>query len=205
MRLEAVQLSCVRGYKTLFENLNIELQAGQLLLVEGKNGAGKTSLLKLLTGLRRPDAGTILWQGKNITDAESGYRQSLSWLGHQNPLKEDQTALENLQMLGAIRTRNNRCAIEALKTLQLSKFKNKAVKTFSAGMKRRLSLASLLISETPLWILDEPQAALDKAGIALFESLASAHLEQGGMIIMTSHHDIAIANHHLVRLNLGHD
>ncbi|WEJ62213.1 cytochrome c biogenesis heme-transporting ATPase CcmA [Thiomicrorhabdus lithotrophica] len=205
MLFSAHQLSCIRSHKTLFQNVSFELSPGQLLLVEGKNGAGKTSLLKLLSGLRRPDSGEVKWNQVNILQAESDFRTYLAWLGHQNPLKEDQTALENLTMLGHIRQRNQISMIEAVKTVHLGHVKHKFVKTFSAGMKRRLSLASLLIAKTPLWILDEPQAALDKAGITLFETLAEQHLKKGGMIIMTSHHSVNIAPEYIQTLVLGHD
>jgi len=205
MLFSAHHLSCIRGHKTLFEDVSFELSAGQLLLVEGKNGAGKTSLLKLLTGLRRPDKGEVHWNNLSIIDSESDFRSNLAWLGHQNPLKEDQSALENLSMLGHIRPRNQTSMIEALKTVQLGHVKHKFIKAFSAGMKRRLSLASLLISETPIWILDEPQAALDKAGIALFEKLALQHLKDGGMIIMTSHHPVNIDHARVQTLSLGHE
>ena len=205
MLFSAHQLSCIRSDKTLFQDVSFELSPGQLLLVEGKNGAGKTSLLKLLSGLRRPDSGEVKWNQVNILQPESDFRTYLAWLGHQNPLKEDQSALENLTMLGHIRPRNQTSMIEALKTVHLGHVKHKFVKTFSAGMKRRLSLASLLIAETPLWILDEPQAALDKAGITLFETLAEQHLKQGGMIIMTSHHSVHIAPEYIQTLVLGHD
>lgn len=202
-RLQAKQLSGLRNHKPLFQNLDFEVRSGQLLLVEGKNGAGKTSLLKLLSGLRLADKGDILWNGQAITAPDCDFRQSLAWLGHNNPLKEEQTALENLEMLGNLRTRNQQCALQALAKVGLGKFKHKLVKTFSAGMKRRLALASLLIADTPLWILDEPQTALDKHGIVLFERMASQHLENGGLIVMTSHHEIGIAKKFVQRLSLG--
>jgi heme exporter protein A len=205
MLFSAHQLSCIRSHKTLFENVSFQISAGQLLLVEGKNGAGKTSLLKLLTGLRRPDSGEVHWNNLNILNSESDFRSHLAWLGHQNPLKEEQTALENLILLGHIRPRNTNSMISALKTVHLGHVKHKFIKTFSAGMKRRLCLASLLIADTPLWILDEPQAALDKAGIALFEDLAEQHLKNGGMIIMTSHHSVNIAPEYIQTLKLGQE
>jgi len=205
MLFSASQLSCKRHHKTLFTEISFELSPGQLLLVEGKNGAGKTTLLKQLSGLRRPDSGQIEWNQTSIEDAECQFNHHIAWLGHQNPLKDDQTALENLEMLGHIRPRNSTTLIEALKTVKLGTVKHKLVKTFSAGMKRRLSLASLLIANAPLWILDEPQAALDKAGIALFESMAKQHIENGGMIIMTSHHAVNLPTEFIQTLNLGHD
>ena len=204
MLLTADQLSCIRNHKPLFEDLSFELTSGQLLLVEGKNGAGKTSLLKILTGLRRADQGSVLWNQSPIEKADSGYQQQLAWIGHQNPIKDDLSALENLDILSHIRPRNQLNLVEALKQVNLGHVKHKLVKTFSAGMKRRLVLASLLVTNSKLWILDEPQAALDKAGIKLFENMAEQHLNQGGLIIMTSHHKVDIQAD-TVFLNLGHD
>lgn len=204
MQITAHNLSCIRNHKVLFEDISFELSSGSLLLVEGKNGAGKTTLLKLITGLRRPESGKVNWNNKPTDDVDCDFNRNLAWLGHHNPIKDDQTALENLKMLGHIRPRNHVSYIEALKTVQLANAKHKLVKTFSAGMKRRLSLASLLISDTPLWILDEPQSSLDKNGIALFEGLAEQHLLDGGMIIMTSHHPVGINSNLIQNLNLGH-
>ena len=203
MSLTVTDLAAMRDYRTLFENISFSLTEGQLLLVEGPNGSGKTTLLKLISGLRRADAGTIQWSNFPIDAPDCRLNQQMAWLSHNNPLKEDLSALENLQMLGAIRPRNQISKIDALKTVGLGKAKHKPVKTFSAGMKRRLALASLLIADTPLWILDEPQAALDKEGISLFESLALAHLQNRGMIVMTSHHVVNLPEQHMIRLNLG--
>lgn len=203
MRFQAKQLSCIRGHKTLFKNLSFELDSGQLLLVEGNNGVGKTSLLKILTGLRKADKGQVFWHNRDIQKNGETYRQALSWLGHQNPLKEELSALENLQILGAIRCRNNQCAIQALHTVGLSSYKNKMVKTFSAGMKRRLSLASLLIAETPVWILDEPQTSLDRSGMQMFEKIAVQHLKNNGMIIMTSHLEFSLNGVQVKTISLG--
>ncbi len=203
MLFSAQNLSCIRNHKTLFAEVSFELSAGQLLLIQGKNGAGKTTLLKLLTGLRKADAGKIEWQGTLINATDSQFHRQMVWLGHQNPIKDEQTALENLQMLGHIRPRNQQSLIEALHTVGLAQVKHKMVKTFSAGMKRRLCLASLLIADSSLWILDEPQAALDQAGIELFEQLAEQHLRHGGMIVMTSHHPVHIAAERVKTLALG--
>ncbi|WP_319380776.1 cytochrome c biogenesis heme-transporting ATPase CcmA [Thiomicrorhabdus sp.] len=202
MHYQAKQLSCKRGRKTLFSGVSFELHKGQLLLIEGHNGAGKTSLLKLLTGLRQPDAGEIFWQSKSIYDAHSGFHSNLSWLGHQNPLKDEQSALENLMTLSSFRPRNAMSLTEALQAVKLGHAKHAQVKTFSAGMKRRLALASILVADTQLWILDEPQAALDKSGVALYESLAIKHLENNGMIVMTSHHPLNLPSERVQKLIL---
>lgn len=203
MLFTVAKLSCIRNHKTLFEDISFEISSGQLLLIEGHNGSGKTTLLKLLTGLRRPDSGQILLDKVSTDIAESNFKAQLAWLGHQNPIKNDLTALENLDVLGSIRSRNQMSLVSALKTVGLGNFKHKLIKTFSAGMKRRLSLASLLISDCKIWILDEPQAALDKKGIELFEQIATDHLNGGGIIIMTSHHDIGIDQTKTKTLRLG--
>jgi len=203
MLFSANNLSCTRNHKTLFEDISFEITSGQLLLIEGHNGSGKTTLLKLLTGLRRPDSGKILLDNISIDTAGSDFKSQLAWLGHQNPIKNELTAMENLDILGSIRSRNQNKLVDALKTVGLGSVKHKLSKTFSAGMKRRLSLASLLISDCKIWILDEPQAALDKSGIELFEQIATNHLNRGGMIIMTSHHDIGIDQTKTKILKLG--
>ncbi len=165
-------------------------------MVEGPNGAGKTTLLKTLCGLRRPESGDIQLNSQPIASHASSF---LSWLGHHNPLKDDLSALENLEMLALLRGHNQHCPLEALHFMQLGKQRHHAVKTFSAGMKRRLALSSLLLSDAPLWILDEPQTALDVNGIRLFEKMVENHLQRSGLLIMTSHQPLDIA---LQRLQL---
>lgn len=191
MLLTGTQIESKRNHRTLFKALNFELDAGQLLLVEGHNGSGKTTLLKTLAGLREPDAGQVLWG--------AGYRPQFVWLGHANGIKDDLTALENLR---AMQT-NSLPPKTVLERMGLAGHGNRFPRHFSAGMKRRLALCRLLLSDAPLWILDEPQAALDKAGIRLFEALLSEHLQQGGSVVMTSHHDIGLEGQHIRRLGLG--
>jgi heme exporter protein A len=188
MILTATNLSCLRGHRTLFSDLSLTLSAGELLLVSGHNGAGKTSLLNLLAGFRTPDAGQIAWQGVSIDAAESDYRQQMVWLGHRNPLKPELTAIDNLQLLQSLRPHPSTSLTQALALVGLGRHAHKRVAEFSAGMQRRLALASLLVCDAKLWICDEPQAALDAAGITLFESLVSDFLASGGCVVMTSHH-----------------
>lgn len=203
MTLRAQSLSCLRAHRPLFKHLSFEVNPGKVLLVEGKNGAGKTSLLRIISGLRLADHGEVFWQKQPIEHPECHFKSQLSWLGHQNPLKDEQTALENLQMLTSLVPKKNTSLEQALTRMGLAKFKHKPVKNFSAGMKRRLALAKLLISDTPLWILDEPQTSLDQAGIALFEKMAHEHLEANGLIVMTSHHKVGIDVQYLQPLYLG--
>lgn len=197
MRLEVVGLHCTRGYRALFSDLAFTLDAGQLLLVEGHNGSGKTTLLKTLAGLREPDAGTVLWE----------QQQPIVWLGHSNGIKDDLTALENLQMMQVIAGeeggKNPPSLKVVLERMGLAGNGHRFPRHFSAGMKRRLALCRLLLSNARLWILDEPQAALDKAGIQLFEALLAEHLAQGGSAIMTSHHHVGLQGSHIQHLRLA--
>jgi heme exporter protein A len=204
MLLEVIGLHCIRGYRALFSDLAFTLDAGQLLLVEGHNGCGKTTLLKTLAGLREPDAGQVLWQQQALAAWGAEYRQQFVWLGHTNGIKDDLTALENLQMMQVMVGSGKPVATRTvLERMGLAGHGHRFPRHFSAGMKRRLALSRLLLSNARLWILDEPQAALDKAGIHLFESLLQEHLQQGGSAIMTSHHDVGLTGSHIQRLVLA--
>ncbi len=205
MLLEVAGLHCTRGYRSLFNELAFTLEVGQLLLVEGRNGSGKTTLLKILAGLREADAGQVLWQQQPIAAWGAEYRQQFVWLGHSNGIKEDLTALENLQMMQALSSPHSSASPlkYVLEQMGLAGNGHRFPRHFSAGMKRRLALSRLLLSSAKLWILDEPQAALDKAGIQLFESILSEHLQQGGSAIMTSHHDVGLQGSHIQRLVLA--
>lgn len=204
MLLEVAGLHCTRGYRSLFSDLAFTLEAGQLLLVEGHNGSGKTTLLKTLAGLREPDAGQVLWKQQPIAAWGAEYRQQFVWLGHSNGIKDDLTALENLQMMQALAPPRSHSPMKTvLERMGLAGNGHRFPRHFSAGMKRRLALSRLLLSSARLWILDEPQAALDKAGIQLFESILTEHLQQGGSAIMTSHHDVGLQGPHVQRLVLA--
>jgi len=196
------ELACVRGHRTLFEKLDFTLAPGYVLLVEGDNGSGKTSLLKMLAGLRAPDHGDILWNGTSIRTLGADYRSQLLWLGHANGLKEDLTAAENLRIAQALHARTDRKINQVLEMVRLRGYKHTRPRLFSAGMKRRLALARLLLQQAPLWILDEPQASLDITGIAMLESFVHQHLADGGMAVMTSHHSVSLDDECLVRLRL---
>lgn len=205
MLLEVVGLHCTRGYRALFSDLAFTLEAGQLLLVEGHNGSGKTTLLKTLAGLREPDAGQVLWEQQPIQTWGAEYRQQFVWLGHSNGIKDDLTALENLQMMQVLAPpRSQPFPMKTvLERMGLAGNGHRFPRHFSAGMKRRLALSRLLLSSARLWILDEPQAALDRAGIQLFESILAEHLQQGGSAIMTSHHEVGLRGPHVQRLVLA--
>jgi len=200
-RLQGRDLSCVRDDRVLFEELCFELNSGQVLLLEGENGSGKTSLLRILCGFREPDAGQVLWCGNAINDSQ--YYDDMAYVGHLDGVKKELTVLENLKVSLALGQSGEYSIPQALAKVQLANFDDALVQTLSAGQKRRLSLARLLITHNTLWILDEPFTSLDKQGISLIESLMIEHCNKGGMIILTSHHDIALPSVDVQRILLS--
>jgi heme exporter protein A len=199
--LEGRGLSCIRDDRVLFEELAFELVSGQVLLLEGKNGSGKTSLLRILCGFREPDAGGINWCGEAVKD--SRFYADMAYVGHLDGIKKELTVLENLKMSLALSSSGRYSIDQALNKVHLSGYDDVLVQALSAGQKRRLSLARLLITENVLWILDEPFTSLDRQGIALIESLMAEHCANGGMIVLTSHHDIDLPDVDVQRINLS--
>ncbi len=201
--LQTRDLSCVKDDRVLFEDLNIDLKAGQILLVEGKNGSGKTSLLRILTGLSLPETGEVLWQGDPISEVGPDYYEQVNYVGHHDGIKRDLTCLENLRLVQAMGKPLPIDLDEALEKVNLYRFGENFVATLSAGQKRRLAMARLVVTEALLWIMDEPFTSLDKASMAMFQRMFEQHLDNGGVIVMTSHHDIEMPDSDVVRLNLS--
>ena len=202
MILQGKALSCIRDDRVLFADLDFQLQAGQILLLEGENGSGKTSLLRILCGFREADAGEVRWGEEAINDGS--YYADMAYIGHLDGVKKELTVLENLKVCLALGIAGQYSIAEALAKVQLQGYDDVLVQALSAGQKRRLSLARLLITHNVLWILDEPFTSLDRQGIALIESLMAEHCAKGGMIVLTSHHDITL--HSVVdvlRINLS--
>jgi len=193
-------LSCSRDDRLLFDKLNFSLQIGQVLLLEGSNGSGKTTLLRILCGFRQADAGEILWRGDDM--AASSYYADMAYVGHADGTKKELTVLENLKFALALNAPGHYSIDQALVKVQLAGFDDNSVQTLSAGQKRRLSLARLLVTHNILWILDEPFTSLDRQGIELIESLIADHVQQGGMVILTSHHDLNLSHLALQRIHL---
>lgn len=201
--LQTRDLSCVKDDRVLFEGLNLSLSAGQILLVEGKNGSGKTSLLRILTGLSLPEEGEVLWQGESIGDVGPEYYEQVNYVGHHDGIKRDLTCLENLRLVQAMGKPQPIELDDALEKVNLYRFGENFVSTLSAGQKRRLAMARLVVTEAKLWIMDEPFTSLDKASMAMFQKMFEDHLQTGGVIVMTSHHDIEMPDSDVVRLDLS--
>jgi heme exporter protein A len=199
--LEGTGLSCIRDDRMLFEELAFELYAGQVLLLEGENGSGKTSLLRIICGFREPDSGGIRWCGEAVNDSQ--FYAQMAYVGHLDGVKKELTVLENLKVSLALSKPGRYSIQDALKKVNLAGFDDALVQALSAGQKRRLSLARLLITENCLWILDEPFTSLDKQGIALIETLMMEHCSNNGMIVLTSHHEIALHGIDVQRIHLS--
>ena len=200
--LRANALTCVRGERTLFTGLDLEVSAGEWLHVRGENGIGKTSLLRLLSGLTKPAAGEIFWNEQLISVDPSEYYRNLLFLGHRDSLKEDLTALENLSISTTLDgiTVSEEEILLALHRFGLRGREDLPVNCLSAGQKRRVLLARLLLRQAKLWILDEPFNALDVRAVEMLSELILEHITSGGMAIMTSHQEIPIPNGRVVQL-----
>ena len=194
--LEALALTCVRGEKQLFADLSFQVKSGECLHVRGQNGVGKTSLLRLLTGISKPESGDVLWNRQSICSEPQTYHRDLLFLGHRDALKEELTALENLKMYAAIDdvALSDENAISALHRFGLRGREHLPVHCLSAGQKRRVLMARLLTRQARLWILDEPFNALDIHAVAELETLITDHLILGGIVILTSHQSMSLVN-----------
>ncbi len=192
--LSATNLAVVRGERMLFDKLNFTLRNGGVIYLQGANGSGKTTLLRTLCGLSQPYAGNIDWNGESIASLAEEYSKHLLYVGHLPGIKEDLTALENLQfslaMLGTEVTNNK--ATEVLSMLGLAKGLNLQTRMLSQGQKRRVVLARLWLQDLPLWILDEPFTALDAAATDLLKQKIESFANAGGMVMMTSHQDFSL-------------
>ena len=205
MKLDVDKLQCTRGDRELFTNLSFTLEKGQLMMLEGRNGSGKTTLLRALCGLYLPDEGEILWQGKTIKKQDEDYRQELLYLGHLNAIKADLTVLENLRFntLLAGESVSDDDLMVALDTIGLFAFEDFPTSQLSQGQKRRVALARLLVSKATLWILDEPFVALDIGAVELLQSIIVNHVENGGMVILTTHQEVPLTTGEVIRLSLN--
>ncbi|ADE14033.1 heme exporter protein CcmA [Nitrosococcus halophilus Nc 4] len=192
-QLQVEELTCRRGERLLFENMSFTVKAGDVLEVSGHNGSGKTSLLRLLCGLLIPEKGALLWRGQPIDKIKPLYHSELAYVGHTDAIKGDLTAYENLIIAGALNG-GGMDPEQALERVGLSRIRELPGRFLSAGQRRRLALARLLVNRARLWLLDEPFTALDKRAIRTIATLLEEHAAAGGMAVFTSHHAINIAH-----------
>ncbi|EEX33912.1 MULTISPECIES: cytochrome c biogenesis heme-transporting ATPase CcmA [Vibrio] len=204
--LEVSQLTAIRDERILFESLSFTINSGELVQIEGRNGTGKTTLLRIVTGLGDRDSGEIFWNGENIESNRDAYHQDLLFLGHQTGVKRELTAYENLRFYLNIHSRKpvgKETIYSALMKVGLVGREDVPVAQLSAGQQRRVALARLWLSDHKLWILDEPLTAIDKQGVKVLESLFLSHAEDGGIVILTTHQDMFADNPKLRKIKLG--
>jgi heme exporter protein A len=193
--LEVVDLACERGEHRLFSGLSFTLTPGELMQVLGPNGSGKTTLLRTLCGFVQPVQGSVRWGGQDIGEWDDDFHAAMCYLGHHNAIKDELSALENLQMSAGLAgyTVSDEQAIRALRRMGLQRREHLPVRVLSQGQRRRVALARLLIGDAPLWILDEPLTALDVGAVGLMQELIGEHLSKGGMTIFTTHQPLQVA------------
>ena len=192
---EIKNISCIRGNKLLFKNLNFKINNKELLVIKGANGSGKTTLLKILSGLLKPISGSIIINKKNINILKDEYFKYFEYIGHENAIKTALTVRENLNFYLKIKrnlaTKNFE---KAIKIFNLKNLLDIKVENLSSGEKRRVSLSRLILSNSKIWFLDEPTNGLDKINTANFFKILKQHLQLNGLAIVASHDDVKIKN-----------
>jgi len=196
MGLQVMNASCERGGRPLFAPVSFSLSPGQALHLQGDNGAGKTSLLRALCGLSPLSQGQLSWCGQPLPQARALFLQQVFYLSHALGLKDELSALENLQAATAIAGQplHTPTAVNALKAQGLASRMHLPLRVLSQGQKRRVALARLQVSTARLWLLDEPLVALDSAAQLALTTLLQTHIQQGGILLFTSHQPLALGD-----------
>ena len=192
---EIKNISCIRGNKLLFKNLNFKINNKELLVIKGANGSGKTTLLKILSGLLKPISGSIIINKKNINILKDEYFKYFEYIGHENAIKTALTVRENLNFYLKIKKSLTTKNFEkAIKIFNLKNLLDIKVENLSSGEKRRVSLSRLILSNSKIWFLDEPTNGLDKINTVNFFKILKQHLQLNGLAIVASHDDVKIKN-----------
>lgn len=198
MTLTGERLTCVRGDRLVFRDLDFAVRAGRALVLTGPNGSGKSTLLRLVATLLQPRSGRLVWQGNPVSDDPDSYRAAIGYLGHLDAVKPTLTVAENLGFWA----QGDQAAIAAaLDAFALADKAPLPARFLSAGQKRRLALARLTVKRAPVWLLDEPTTALDRRSTALFAAAVSGHLARGGLALIATHVDLGLDE--VDRLEMG--
>jgi len=190
--LSADDLTLFRGERCLFKGLSFALNPGELLLLEGRNGSGKTSLMRAIAGLIELESGELRWDGESVRSNRQAFHGALVWMAHRVGFKADLTLVENLKFESHLRAQSGKDLDEVLKRLDIHRLKRLPLRSLSAGQQRRVALARMMLSRVPLWLMDEPFTNLDREGRTLVMQLTTEHLDRDGMCIMAAHQDVEI-------------
>lgn len=200
--LDIVDFSCERDDRLLINALNLSINSGEILQIEGSNGSGKTTLLRALAGLSEDFDGQLMWVGQPLKQVRHEYLSGMLYLGHATAVKATLTPLENLRWYGALQGGvDDQRILAALDKVNLSGYEQVRCFQLSAGQQRRVALARLFLRDCALWLLDEPFTAIDKQGVAELESWIAEFADQGGAVILTTHHQLSMARS-LIKINL---
>ena len=192
-----------RGDRHVLRNVSFEAVPGRCVLLTGRNGAGKTTLLRAIAGLLEPEEGQVTWRGSSTRQARNDFHAELAYLGHEPPLKGDLTARENLAYSIGIRRPLTGAEVDAaLARTGAATFANRAVRLLSAGQRRRIALAGVLLANAVLWLLDEPATNLDAEGQQLVADLVAEQLARAGLVVAAVHHSLPLAAESLTELTL---
>jgi len=191
-KLSGENLTLIRGERCLFEGLDFALESGGLLLLEGRNGCGKTSLMRAIAGMLSLEAGEIFWNGVAVLKQRQTFHGALVWLAHRTGLKGDLNMVENLDFERTLRRQAERDTEEVYERLGIERLRKLPLRSLSAGQQRRVALARMLLADVPLWLMDEPFTNLDREGRKLVMELVEQHLGTGGLCVMAAHQDVDI-------------
>ena len=192
---EIKNISCIRGNKLLFKNLNFKINNKELLVIKGANGSGKTTLLKILSGLLKPISGSIIVNKKDMNLLKDEYFKYFEYIGHENAIKSALTVRENLNFYLKIKKDLTKKNFEkAIKIFNLKNLLDIRIENLSSGEKRKVSLSRLILSKSKIWFLDEPTNGLDKINTLNFFKILKQHLQFNGLAIIASHDEIKIKN-----------